>query len=78
MNINKDGKNRLWLISFSALPSKPLNSIALYDADASSALSFVTQKLLEAGADEALTPERTKSIERLGGRASDLETVRHS
>ena len=59
----------------SALPSKPLNSIALYDADAASALSFVKQKLTDAGVDQTFTPEQTAYVERLGGRASDLESV---
>jgi hypothetical protein len=40
-----------------ALPSKPLNSIALYNADAASALSFVQQKLKDAGIDQPFTPE---------------------
>lgn len=58
-----------------ALPSKPLNQIPLSDADAESALSFVTEKLHDAGVQEELSHERTKCIERLGGRASDLEVV---
>jgi len=58
-----------------ALPSKPLNSIALYDADAASALSFVKQKLTDAGVDQTLSPEQTAYVERLGGRASDLESL---
>lgn len=32
-----------------ALPSKPLNTIALSDADAASSLSFVRQKLADSG-----------------------------
>jgi hypothetical protein len=58
-----------------ALPSKPLNSIALYDADTASALSFVKQKLKDAGIDQTFTTEQTAYLERLGGRASDLESV---
>ena len=58
-----------------ALPSKPLNQIALSDADVDSALTFVTEKLRQVGVNEDLTPERRKSVERLGGRASDLEYV---
>jgi hypothetical protein len=65
----------LLLITLLALPSKPLNSIALYDADAASALSFVKQKLKDAGVDQTFTPEQTAYLERLGGRASDLESV---
>lgn len=59
-----------------ALPSKPLNSIPLYDADSSSALSFVQQKLQDAGVKLEYTPADIACVERLGGRASDLETVR--
>ncbi|KIM87636.1 hypothetical protein PILCRDRAFT_815213 [Piloderma croceum F 1598] len=58
-----------------ALPSKPLSSIALYDADAASALSFVKQKLKDAGVDQTFTAEQTAYLERLGGRASDLESL---
>ncbi|KAJ8593905.1 hypothetical protein M405DRAFT_930530 [Rhizopogon salebrosus TDB-379] len=60
-----------------ALPSKPLNSIALSDADAPSALSFVRQRLRDAGITSDLTPAQTKAIECLGGRASDLESLFH-
>ncbi|KAI5124079.1 hypothetical protein M0805_003906 [Coniferiporia weirii] len=60
-----------------ALPSKPLHSVALSDADAGSALSFVAQKLREGGSEGDLTKEQRKSVERLGGRASDLETLVH-
>ncbi|THH05738.1 hypothetical protein EW145_g4580 [Phellinidium pouzarii] len=60
-----------------ALPSKPLNTVALSDADAESALSFVVQKLHDGSGSEGLTPEQRKSVERLGGRASDLETLVH-
>lgn len=52
-----------------------MNSIALYDADAPSALSFVRQRLRDAGITSDLTPAQTKAIEHLGGRASDLEIV---
>ncbi|KAH8108444.1 RNA12 protein-domain-containing protein [Phellopilus nigrolimitatus] len=60
-----------------ALPSKPLHAVALSDADSASALSFVVQKLRETGGDDGLTPEQRQSVERLGGRASDLETLVH-
>ncbi|KAF8163083.1 RNA12 protein-domain-containing protein [Crassisporium funariophilum] len=60
-----------------ALPSKPLNSIALSDADAASSLSFVKQKLHDAGIDIGITGQQTKYVERLGGRASDLESLIH-
>jgi len=58
-----------------ALPSKPLNSIPLYDADTGSALSFVKQRLRDAGLTAELTKPEVASIECLGGRASDLEIV---
>jgi hypothetical protein len=58
-----------------ALPSKPLSSIALYDADAASALSFVKQKLGDADINLEYTHAQTEYVERLGGRASDLESV---
>ena len=62
---------------FLALPTRPLASIALEDADSESALAFVKSKLLLAGITEELQDEQLREIERLGGRASDLETVRH-
>ena len=60
---------------FSANHSKTLNTIALSDADAETALAFVQQKLKEAKSDIQLTPKATASVERLGGRASDLDNV---
>ena len=60
---------------FTALPSKPLNSIALSDADASSSLSFVKQKLHDSGSDIGISVQDARHIGRLGGRASDLESV---
>ncbi|EIW85363.1 hypothetical protein CONPUDRAFT_135128 [Coniophora puteana RWD-64-598 SS2] len=60
-----------------ALPSKPLNTIALYDADAPSALAFVKQRLYDAGVGAKLSGRETAFIERLGGRASDLESMIH-
>ena len=56
--------------------SSPLNTIALSDADAETALAFVQQKLKEAKLDVQLTSNATASVERLGGRASDLDSVR--
>ncbi len=70
--------NKLLLVTISfliALPSKPLHSVALSDADSSSALSFVQMKL-KANKEVAFTTEQMIAIEKLGGRASDLETVR--
>ncbi|KAI6151037.1 RNA12 protein-domain-containing protein [Pisolithus tinctorius] len=60
-----------------ALPSKPLNFIALSDADAQSALSFVKKRLRDTVITFELTPEQTACVERLGGRASDLESLIH-
>ncbi|OBZ75791.1 Mitochondrial escape protein 2 [Grifola frondosa] len=60
-----------------ALPSKPLSLIALSDADNASALSFVKQKLHDVGVEVEFTPEQTAYVERLGGRASDLERLIH-
>ncbi|KAI0060858.1 hypothetical protein BV25DRAFT_1839423 [Artomyces pyxidatus] len=60
-----------------ALPSKPLQFIALYDADAGSALQFVKSRLRDANVDVAFTSEQTAYIERLGGRASDLASLIH-
>jgi len=56
--------------------SKPLNTITLSDADTETALAFVEQKLKEAKLDIKLTSKTTASIGRLGGRASDLDSVR--
>ncbi|EKM55740.1 uncharacterized protein PHACADRAFT_195790 [Phanerochaete carnosa HHB-10118-sp] len=60
-----------------ALPSKPLNLIQLSDADSGSALSFVKQKLHDAGVEIDFKPEQFSYIERLGGRAADLESLIH-
>ncbi|KAG7452882.1 exonuclease [Guyanagaster necrorhizus] len=59
------------------LPSKPLNVIALDDADTASALAFVKQKLKDADIDLQFSPGQASYLERLGGRASDLETLIH-
>ncbi|KAF8524033.1 hypothetical protein JB92DRAFT_1498622 [Gautieria morchelliformis] len=55
-----------------ALPTKPLNALA--DADPASSLAFINKKLQEASVEYNISPEETQLIERLGGRASDLET----
>ncbi|KXN90467.1 Mitochondrial escape protein 2 [Leucoagaricus sp. SymC.cos] len=60
-----------------ALGSKPLNSVALFDADPASSLAFVRQKLHDAGVDVAFAGDEAKYLERLGGRASDLESMIH-
>ncbi|KAK7048069.1 mitochondrial escape protein 2 [Favolaschia claudopus] len=58
-----------------ALPSRPLNSITLYDADATSALAFVKRKLEDADINLEYTQQQVASVGRLGGRASDLESL---
>ncbi|KAJ7074355.1 RNA12 protein-domain-containing protein [Mycena amicta] len=60
-----------------ALPFKPLQTIALSDADAPSALAFVKRRLRDARIDLEYTHEQVASVQRLGGRASDLETLVH-
>ncbi|KAN0124028.1 RNA12 domain containing protein [Russula decolorans] len=60
-----------------ALPSKPLNTIALHDADDQSALQYVKTKLGDVGIDVRLSLEETEMINCLGGRASDLATLIH-
>lgn len=59
------------LLPVSALPSKPLNSIALADADSKAALSFVAEKL---GDSHPEMTEKDKSLVSIfGGRMNDLE-----
>lgn len=60
-----------------ALPSKPLISIPLYDADAESALAFVKKRLAEADIHIEYAPEQVAHVNQLGGRASDLESLVH-
>ncbi|KAJ8482266.1 hypothetical protein ONZ51_g5474 [Trametes cubensis] len=60
-----------------ALPSKPLNQVSLSDADNASAISFVQQKLKDSGVDVKFTQQQLAYIDRLGGRASDLESLIH-
>ncbi|KZT74225.1 hypothetical protein DAEQUDRAFT_761656 [Daedalea quercina L-15889] len=60
-----------------ALPSQPLNVISLSDADSPSALSFVKQKLHDSGVDIKFDKEQISYIQRLGGRASDLDSLIH-
>ncbi|RDB21358.1 Mitochondrial escape protein 2 [Hypsizygus marmoreus] len=60
-----------------ALPSRPPVSIACSDADSRSSVSFVKQKLRDADMQVDFTPEQAAYVERLGGRAIDLESLIH-
>ncbi|EMD38659.1 hypothetical protein CERSUDRAFT_49441 [Gelatoporia subvermispora B] len=60
-----------------SLPSQPLNLIALSDADDVNAMSFVKRKLHDANIDIDFSPQEVSYIQRLGGRASDLESLIH-
>ncbi|KAJ7134886.1 RNA12 protein-domain-containing protein [Mycena epipterygia] len=68
---NRENSKRL----AKALPSKPLYLIALDDANPISALAFVKRKLQAAGLNLDYTREQVASVERLGGRVSDLERL---
>lgn len=54
-----------------ALPSKPLNSIGLADADEANSLGYVKEKL----AEHPLESEDSAQVSKLGGRMVDLETL---
>lgn len=58
-----------------ALPSRPLNSIALADANTRNAIDYITTKLTDMGKGDLLTPSNEEQIGRLGGRLSDLEIL---
>ncbi|KAG8763513.1 mitochondrial escape protein 2 [Ceratobasidium sp. 428] len=58
-----------------ALPSRPLTSIALSDADTETALKYVTWKLSDAGVVRSLQSNELKIVGRLGGRISDLDAL---
>ncbi|KIK63729.1 hypothetical protein GYMLUDRAFT_40790 [Collybiopsis luxurians FD-317 M1] len=58
-----------------ALQYKPLNVVALYDADETSALAFVQEKLHEADVKTSLSQEEKLYVQRLGGRSIDLESL---
>lgn len=60
-----------------ALPSKPLLSISLGDADPATAMTFVRSKISALGPVQSLTPEDEAWVEKLGGRASDLDSLIH-
>lgn len=49
--------------------------IVLADADSASALSLVKEKLHSANIDVDFSRDETEHVERLGGRAEDLESV---
>ncbi|KAL1746991.1 RNA12 protein-domain-containing protein [Schizophyllum fasciatum] len=70
---NRENSKRL----AKALPTKPLYSVALSDADPDTSLSYVKQKLHDAEVDASFTSAQIGLIQRLGGRASDLESLVH-
>ncbi|KAG9046882.1 mitochondrial escape protein 2 [Tulasnella sp. UAMH 9824] len=69
---NKENVRRL----AKALPSKPLLSLSLGDADPATALAFVRGKISSLGPVQ-LTQEDEAWVEKLGGRASDLDSLIH-
>lgn len=54
-----------------ALPSKPLNSVSLADADEANSLSYVRDKLK----GQTLSADDSAQVAKLGGRMIDLETL---
>lgn len=56
-----------------ALPSKPLNSVSLADADEVNSLMYVKDKLK--GSKLTLSAEDSAQVTKLGGRMVDLETL---
>lgn len=54
-----------------ALPSKPLNSVSLADADENNSLSYVRDKLK----GQTLSTDDSAQVAKLGGRMVDLETL---
>jgi hypothetical protein len=58
-----------------ALGSRPLATIALMDADATSALNIVASRLDGARLGTSLSRSDIEQISRLGGRSSDLDVV---
>jgi len=61
-----------WII---AMPNRPLTSVTLSDADATSAVSYLSSSLSEGGRSISLTNEQSAKVQMLGGRASDLQMV---
>lgn len=67
------------LSTLSALSTSPLNYISFSDADSESALAFVKSRIAEVeGRTPSLSSKEVELICRLGGRASDLQTVREN
>jgi hypothetical protein len=61
---------------YPVFPSSPLRYIPFSDAKPDSALEFVTSKVAEIeGKRRSLSSSEIELIGRLGGRASDLQTV---
>ena len=60
-----------------ALPSKPLNTVSLADADQTNSLAYVKDKLSSYSDDfkSSLSSEDRAQISKLGGRMVDLETL---
>jgi len=60
-----------------ALPSKPLNTVSLADADEPNSLLYVKTKLAGVGEQyrETLSQEDRTQVSKLGGRMVDLETL---
>lgn len=56
-----------------ALPTKPLNSVSLADADEANSLTYVKDKLK--GSKLTLSSEDSTEVAKLGGRMVDLETL---
>jgi hypothetical protein len=56
-----------------ALPTKPLNSVSLADADEANSLAYVKDKLK--GSKLTLSAEDSTEVAKLGGRMVDLETL---
>jgi len=60
-----------------ALSAKPITFVPVSDADSESSLSFVMQKLRDGGINTGISIQQAAYVERLGGRASDLESLIH-
>jgi hypothetical protein len=60
-----------------ALPSKPLNTVSLADADEINSLAYVRNKLASVSDQykDKLSPEDASQVAKLGGRMVDLETL---